>query len=248
MSIEISELGFSYGGLPVLSEISFEIKPGEMVAVLGPNGSGKSTLLRVMAGLLPATSGSVRICGEDLSRLAPAGKAGLLGYLSQFHHAVFPFTCLEVVLTARAAFVYRKPGKKDLEISCRALEKLDIASLQDRPYTDISGGERQMVLLARLLAQQARVLLLDEPLTHLDPAGQAKLFPVLKELASSGHTVVCVLHDPGSALAYCERIIMLKNGRLFLPGTEKVNGEALRDLYGIMGTVPINNWNRPHFI
>lgn len=209
--IETSGLSFAYHGKTVLKDCSVQIPENQFTVVLGRNGSGKSTLLRLMAGLLPMQNGSVRIGDTDLKKLNARQRAGLIGFLPQKHKAVFPFKVEEVVLTGRAAHVSMVPSDKDRSIRDEAIEMLGIGHLKHRIYSELSGGEQQLVMIARALAQQPKILLLDEPVSHLDFNQQIRLLRLLKKLSLHGISVITVLHDPNMAFFYGDYFVFLHN-------------------------------------
>jgi len=216
-AVQVEGLFFGYDQRPLLKGVNLEVPSGSLTVLLGKNGSGKSTLLRLMGGLLPFEKGRVSLLGKDVRRISPSERAGLVGFLPQFHHPVFPFTVEEVVLTGRAAQVFFLPGKKDREKVRQALEALGLMDFRDRPYNELSGGERQLVMVARVLAQDPRIILLDEPLSHLDLANQVRLLRLLKDLTARGLTVLVVLHDPNTAVLYGDQMLFLKEGRILSP-------------------------------
>ena len=174
-AITVEKLSFAYEERPILDEISLEIPSGQFTVLLGKNGSGKSTLMRILGGMLEFERGEVRIMGEELRSFSTRGRAKVLGYLPQHHRPVFPFAVEDVVLTGRASYVSYAPRQEDLDIAVEALRRIGILHLRERPYTELSGGEQQMVRIARVLAQQPRLILLDEPTSHLDFLNQAHL-------------------------------------------------------------------------
>lgn len=235
-ALQVTGLSWHYGRQPVLQDLSFAVPAGTLCTILGRNGSGKSTLLRLLAGLLPVPPGTIYLGAQDLSRTTPATRARLLGYLPQFHQPVFPFAVREVVVTGRASRVWLAPGAADYAKATAALDLLGLGHLAPRPYTELSGGERQLVLLARLLAQEPQVLLLDEPLAHLDLANQVKLLQLLRRLAQEGRTIVAVLHDPTLALGYGDQHLCLRDGRLYpLPATP----ETYADFFSMIYATPL---------
>jgi iron complex transport system ATP-binding protein len=213
--IEIDKLSFSYNGQPVLKDVSLKITGNEFTVLLGQNGSGKSTLMRVMAGLLPKYSGNVQIRGKDLHKMSSRDRARSIGFLAQQHKAVFPFTVKEVVLTGRAAYIGFVPGKKDVQIAFEAIEKVGIEYLLNRVYSELSGGEQQLVMIARALAQQPEILLLDEPISHLDYNNQLRIISLIKQLVKQGITVAAVLHDPNMAFLFGDRFVYFHNKQVF---------------------------------
>ncbi len=232
-ALSIKDLAWQYRGRPILRDISFNVARGSFTTILGRNGSGKSTLLRCVAGLVPLPAGTVWVAGQDLSQTGVAARARLLGYLPQFHAPVFPFPVREVVVTGRAGRVFLTPSATDYQQAQEALAAVGIAHLADRPYTELSGGERQLVMIARILAQAPQIILLDEPLAHLDLCNQVHLLRLLQILASQGTTIVAVLHDPTLALSYGNQHIFLKDGRShWLPATRNGYAAFLSDIYG----------------
>jgi iron complex transport system ATP-binding protein len=234
MAVTIEKVNFEYDGIPVLKDISFEVPEGKFTVLLGKNGSGKSTLLRLIAGLLPLKTGRIEILGQDLHRLSLSQRAKLIGYLPQFHTPIFPFTVEEVVLTGRASYVFSTPSRRDQEKAAQAIVEVGLEGLRKRPYTELSGGERQLVMIARVLAQEPRVILLDEPLSHLDLANQARFLGLIKNLTGIGMTILAVLHDPNAAFLSGDHFVFLKNGRVqeVEEGQAPWDAELLSAVYG----------------
>lgn len=216
-ALSVQALSWQYHQRTVLKDISFSIPAGSFVAFLGKNGSGKSTLLRCLAGMLPLPPETVFIAGVDLSKTAYVDRARLIGYLPQFHEPVFPFTVEEVVLTGRTAQIFLLPSAEDYDKARQALQVVGIEPLRHRPYTELSGGERQLVMITRIIAQAPQVILLDEPLSHLDLCNQIHLLNLLRRLTGEGVTILAVMHDPTLALTYCDNHLFLKDGRLQPP-------------------------------
>jgi iron complex transport system ATP-binding protein len=209
--IRIRDFSFSYGPQAVLSQVSLDIREKALTILLGRNGSGKSTLLRCVAGLLPYHSGSITIDGAEVNRLAAARRAALIGFLGQHHRPVFPFRVMDVVLTGRAGQVRFRPSPADQAAAVEALDTIGIIHLSERPYTNLSGGEQQLVMIARALAQKPRVLLLDEPTSHLDYRNQIGLLRLLRRLVAEGMTVVVVMHDPNLAFLFGDDFFFVHN-------------------------------------
>jgi iron complex transport system ATP-binding protein len=242
-AIRVSGLSFSYNGRPILQNVNTEISAGKLTFILGKNGSGKSTFLRLLGGLLAIQAGKAEALGEDLTALSYAERASLIGFLNQQHKAVFPFSVEEVVLTGRAGFVQFVPKAKDRDAALKAIEKAGILHLKDRSYTELSGGEQQLVMIARVLAQNPKILLLDEPTTHLDFGNQAHLLGLLKSLVAEGMTVVAVLHDPNLAFLYGEEFLFMKDGQLVRPERSETLWDAdfLKTIYdGNLQAIPFN--------
>lgn len=233
-AIRVEGLSFAYPGQPVLRELNLEIPAARFSVLLGRNGSGKSTLLKILAGQLECPRGSVAVLGQDLRGLPAHQRARLVGYLPQHHHPVFPFSVQDVVLTGRASHVRLLPKKADEEKAVLALERVGILHLRGRPFTELSGGEQQLVRIARLLAQESRLLLLDEPASHLDFLNQARLLALVRELVAEGLSALAVLHDPNGAFLYGDHFALLQQGRIarLEPGQQPWDQEVVEALYG----------------
>jgi len=234
MAVRIQDLSFSYGTKPVLRQISLHAPAGRLSVLLGPNGSGKSTVLKVMAGAVRGAQGRIEFHGCNAATLRGEDRARMIGYLPQFHQAVFPFTVEQVVLTGRAAYVGALPRPDDQLAAFEAIHTVGIEHLRGRPYTELSGGERQLVMIARVLAQKPRIVLLDEPVAHLDIANQIWLMGLLHALTRSGITVLAVLHDPNIAMHYGDAFFFLRQGSLITPDDGKApwEGDFLSHVYG----------------
>ncbi len=234
--VDITGLDVFYGRLQALKDISLKIYPGEMVGILGPNGSGKTTLLHSIMGLIPSASGSIRLWGRDLLSYSSKEKARIAALLPQTTETPFPFPVSDVVLMGRYPFLKLWQGysNKDLEAAQQAMEKTGVKHLSGRPFRQLSGGERQSVLLARSFAQGSRLLLLDEATSSLDIRRKIEVFDLLlQENNRNNRTVLSVLHDINLASMYLNRLIFLKEGRLVAEGkTEEVlTPEILGDVY-----------------
>ncbi len=235
--LEAERVSAMYGARRVLHEVSLAVSAGEVVGVLGPNGCGKTTLVRVLSGVLPPTSGSVRLEGRPIAGMGRRELARTLATMPQDPTVAFPFTALEVVLMGRTPHLapLAFPRRHDLEIARQALRRLELAEDEDRPLDQLSGGERQRVLLARALAQEPQVLLLDEPTTHLDLRHQTGILDLVRGLArEQGVAVLTVLHDLNLAAAYCDRVVLLGAGAAVAAGTpaEVLTGALLERVYG----------------
>ncbi len=212
---------FGYGGRTVLDGVDLAIRPGEIVGLIGPNGAGKSTLVRLLAGILRPAAGTVRLAGRPLAAWTRAERARRLALVPQDPSVEFPYTVLEVVLMGRSPHLptLALPGRRDLAIARTALARLEVADLEARRMDELSGGERQRVFLARALAQEPAVLLLDEPTTHLDLRHQTQLHDVARARCRQGGVgVLSVLHDLNLAAAYCDRLALLAAGRMVREG------------------------------
>ena len=237
MPIEVKNLSFSYGDRPVLHDISFSVGKGEFLSILGPNGVGKSTLFRCLLGLLSGYEGQVLVDGVDARRFSPREAAKHIAYIPQSSRSVFNYSVFDIVLMGRTSGLstFRSPGKKDRELCQWALEKVGIPHLQDRCYHRLSGGEQQLVLIARALVQKAPILMLDEPTANLDFGNQLLVLEQAKSLAREGYTVIQTTHHPEQSYMYSDRILALRKGRVLTEGTPKavLTEETIRALYGV---------------
>ncbi len=227
----VDEVTFSYPEHPVLHGVSFAVRHGDFVGVVGPNGSGKSTLLRVIDGLLRPEHGAVLLDGRAVLNHARRDLARRVALVPQQFSLDFDFTALEVVEMGRYC-----RGEGGARASARrALQTLGVEHLAERLFPRLSGGERQMVVLAQALAQQPEVLLLDEPVSALDVAHQLQFFDCLERLNRGGLTVVCVLHDLNLALQYCRSLLMLADGGVAAwgPADEVLSPRVIGDVYGV---------------
>lgn len=219
------------------TELGFSINRSEVMCILGPNGCGKTTLLKCLIGLLRLGKGHVWLEEREISRLGRRDIARMVGYVPQLHQPAFPFTVLDVVLVGRAPHLnfMESPGKEDKEIADMAIDALGITELRDRPYTQLSGGEMQLVIFARVLAQQPKLLLLDEPTAHLDFGNQVRVLSTIGDLASSGLPVVMTSHFPDHAFLTSSKVAIMKDNRFLGVGTpdEVITEETMERIYGI---------------
>jgi len=234
--IKAASLDLGYGDRVILEDLNFEIQRGEFVGFLGPNGSGKSTLLHALCGLLPPLRGSVLMDKVLLQDIPSRRRARRLAVVPQSTEVRFPFSCFELVLMGR--YPHRRRwqslGDEDLLAALTAMDQTSTTALQERPVTEISGGERQRVVVARALAQTPEILLLDEATSSMDVRKKLEIFEVLKHLNESlGVTVICAMHDLNLAALYCGRLMFLKDGRLCQDGpTDTVfTSETLNQVY-----------------
>jgi iron complex transport system ATP-binding protein len=228
-------LAIGYRDRLVGQNLDVRLANGEVLALLGPNGSGKTTLLKTLIGLLAPKSGEVLIGEKPLAALRSAERARLIAYVPQSHAATFAFTVETIVLMGRTAHgnLFSRPSTTDRAVTARALERFGIAHLADRPYTMISGGERQLTLLARALAQEPQFIVLDEPTASLDFGNQGKVMREIRALAASGHGVLFTTHDPNHALRAADRAYLLRAGARIAEGRvgDVLNREQLEALY-----------------
>lgn len=237
MTLELRSIAFGYRDRHVGREVTLSLASGEVLALLGPNGAGKTTLFKSMLGLLPLQAGEILLDGRPLSAWSRRERAARIAHVPQTHAIPFPFSVRDVVLMGRAAHIgpFSVPGRHDRAVASAALESLGILRLADQPFTEISGGERQLVLIARALAQEARVLVMDEPTANLDYGNRVRLLAHLRQLAARGLGVVLSTHDPDHAFLVADRMALLGGGRLLAvgPPADVLTPQALKRLYGI---------------
>jgi len=232
------EVDFSYGARRVLHQVSVGVRAGEVVALLGRNGAGKSTLLRILLGFIRPQRGTVELAGQALYRYGRRALATRLAYVPQAHVTPFPYSVRDIVLMGRfpaqpAWGASRSPA--DVAVVDAMLDRFKIAHLAERPYTEISGGERQLALLSRALIQGARTLVMDEPLNGLDYGRQIQLLQHLRQLADEGYAILLTTHHPEHALQCATRVAVLMEGRINAdgPAAQIVTAHTIRDLYEV---------------
>jgi iron complex transport system ATP-binding protein len=237
VELRVTELAFGYGRRAVGDNVSFVLAGGEVLCLLGPNGSGKTTLFRTVLGLLPAIAGTVAVDGEAVRTWSWRQRALVFGYVPQAQLGLFPFTVREMVLMGRTAHVrtFGSPARRDRDAASAALSTLGIAHLAERPYTQVSGGERQLALIARALAQEPRILIMDEPTASLDFGNQVRVLTQVQALARRGIAVILSTHDPDQAFLCGDRAALLHEGRLARlgPPDEVITPASLRETYGV---------------
>jgi iron complex transport system ATP-binding protein len=227
-------LTIGYRERVVGSHLDLALKTGEVLALLGPNGSGKTTLLKTLLGLLPPKGGDVLLDGRPLPTYSARDRARCIAYVPQSHAPMFAFTVETMVLMGRTAHssIFSRPTAADRMIAMRMLERFGITHLAERPYTNISGGERQLTLLARALAQQPQFVVLDEPTASLDFGNQGRVIREIRALSASGHGVLFTTHDPNHAMRAADRAFLLRQGERIADGEvhgvlERMQLEAL---------------------
>lgn len=234
--IEALNLGCGYPSRPVLSGINLTLNAGEVVALLGPNGSGKSTLLKTLSGTLRGLEGDVRVDGISLAKLSYRERGRRIGFVPQEELPTFPFLARQIVMMGR---IPHSPGffdaPQDWPLAREAMIRADCLAFTDRPVTELSGGERQRVLIARALASEAKILLLDEPSSHLDVGHVLSLVGLLRELACASHGIMLAVHDLNLAAMIADRAVLLGNGRIRADGAihEVLRSGELDEVYGV---------------
>ena len=234
--ININRVYFSYGNTTVLHDINLSIQEGEMVALLGPNGSGKTTLIKLLSGVLQPTAGDIHLNGSTLGRMKRKQVAQCVAVVPQQFSMPFAFNLREVVLLGRTPFLslFSDEGEKDRRVVEQAIDLIGLSSLKYRFFNELSGGERQKAILAMALAQEPKVLLLDEPTAHLDINHQVEILELVKRLNSEqGVTVIAAIHDLNLAAIYFDRLILLKDGRIFTDGNPEtlLTAETIEEVF-----------------
>jgi iron complex transport system ATP-binding protein len=235
--LELGGVGVTLGGREIVRDVSATLAAGALTALIGPNGAGKTTLLRALAGLLPATGG-MRLDGRDLAAMSPAERARLIAYLPQGHQAHWPLPARDIVALGRFPHGGRDPSRlssADAGIVAEAMRRADCAAFADRNVLTLSGGERARVMMARVLAVQAPVLLADEPTAALDPRHQLEIMSVLREEARRGALVIAVTHDLALAARFASRVLLMRDGGLAADGApaKVLTPATLREVYGV---------------
>jgi iron complex transport system ATP-binding protein len=252
--VSVQDIIAGYDGRPVLRDVRFDVAPGEFLGLIGPNGCGKTTLLRVVSGAMPAMHGQIAIEGNDLRTIGRRKLARTMACLLQDISLDLAFTVRELVMMGRSPHLPRIGGETphDFEVAENAMKLCDVSHLADRSITEISGGERQRVLIALCLAQEPRILLLDEPTNHLDIGHQLSVLDLIGKLnRQTGVTVVAVLHDLNLAAEYCGRLLVLNEGRVAALGTpaEVLTAEMVSTVYGTKVIVEKNPVSgKPHVV
>lgn len=239
MIYEISDLTFKYPGSDrnVLAHVNLSLDAGQVLCVLGPNGAGKTTLLNCMTKTLSGSGGTIRLCGEDLFALTDRQIAKKVGYVPQIHTPAFNYSVLDFVLMGRSPEIgiFSRPSKEDEDKCMEILESMRLGHLAEKSYLEISGGERQQVLIARALAQEPMVLIFDEPTAHLDYGNQHRVLKRIRRMSEEGYSVIITTHNPDHALLLGDQAAILeKNGQLTQGDcSEIITEERLRKVYEI---------------
>lgn len=233
----VKNLSTGYEDNAILKDVSFVQRAGEVICVLGANGCGKSTLFRSLLGFIPFFKGEVRLDDRPVDKFSRQETAREIAWLPQSHIQIFGHRVLDLVLMGRTCHlsVWGAPGVKDREISLEALEELGITRLKDRSCKELSGGELQMVLFARALAQGSKLLLLDEPLSNLDFGNRIRIMRIMRELAQKGYMVLYSCHDPDQVMQHADKVLLIRDGYsiAFGPPAEVLDEKAIYQIYGV---------------
>lgn len=236
--MQVSDASFSYDGHHnIFENINFSVEKGDVFCILGPNGTGKTTLIKCINGLMKLSSGKILFNEKNIYSLSKTEIAKNIGYIPQIHNSTFPFSVLDVVLMGRSPHLemFASPGEKDIKIAEESLKTLKITHMRDVPYTEISGGEQQLVFLARILTQKPSILLLDEPTSHLDFGNQMRALNIIEKLAKSGLSIVMSSHFPDQAFISANKVALMKGKNFIDLGSpeEVINEENMGEIYDI---------------
>lgn len=235
MKLSVDSLSFSYGSVTVLRDISFFLHDGELMIVIGPNGAGKSTLFKCILGTLPGYTGTISADGEDMRHLTIRQRAAAVAYIPQIHRPTFGYTVLDTVLmgVGRQIGIFSQPKAEHIDAAMVAMERVGVEHLSERDFSRLSGGEQQLVLIARAIAQHSGVLMMDEPTSALDYGNQIRVMELIKSLSDEGYSVLLSTHNPQHALSYADTVLALGGGHTEAYGipSETVNAELMKKLY-----------------
>ena len=234
--LEARGLRCGYGKLEIVHGIDFSVEPGEFACVLGPNGCGKTTTMKAILGLISVMGGGAFVDGHDVAAMSEAERARHLAYIPQAHTPPFPFTVADVVILGRTPYVNKlaRVPEADKRIALECMERMGVAGFAERPYTHLSGGQQQLVLIARALAQRPSYLVMDEPTASLDFGNQQLVLRQMRNLADMGVGVLMVTHDPDHALFCASRVVVMEAGSVIADGApcEVLDEACLQRIYG----------------
>jgi len=253
IGLELNRVSFAYFDGLVLQDISLSIRPGEMVGLLGPNGSGKTTLIKLASGILKPNRGEIRLNGSSLSRLKRKAIAQSVAVVPQQFHIPFAFTAGDIVMLGRIPFLKPFAEESDAErrLVARTMAQVGIADLAGRRFDELSGGERQKVILAMALAQQPELLLLDEPTAHLDISHQVEILELVKRLNLEGLTVIAAMHDLNLAALYFDRLVLINERKISADGppAQVLTESKIKEVFSASVTVETHpTTGAPHIV
>ncbi|HHY90550.1 MAG TPA: ABC transporter ATP-binding protein [Clostridiales bacterium] len=247
--LRVENLIGGYGKREVVKDISFHVRQGDVLCILGPNGCGKSTLLKLLLRFIPKKGGRIFLQGQDMDHLHRKDIARLVSYIPQFDSMPFPYTVIEMVTMGRSCHLerWKTPSQKDIDFAYESLEKLRISHLANKLYTQISGGERQLVLMARALCQDTKVLIMDEPTASLDFANQQLVLDAIATAVQGGKSIILTTHSPSQPFTIATNVLLLSQGTVvgFGKPLDVLTSESLERVYGIpMDIVTIRDRNQ----
>ncbi len=235
--ISVNNLEFAYPNHSVLKGIDLHLNQGDVVSLLGPNGCGKSTLIRLMLGLMHAKGGDIRLKGKPIRDYSHKEIASHIAYIPQYHSVPFNYSVLEMVMMGRVSKLglFAVPSANDKEIAYEALRRIGIETIANRPFGQLSGGQKQMVLLARALTQEVDTFIMDEPVSGLDYGNQIRLLELIAQLSAQGYTFLKTTHYPDHALMVSSRVVVMNGGKIIADGLpeEVITAGMIREVYGI---------------
>jgi iron complex transport system ATP-binding protein len=232
--IKVNNLSFSYNSHRVLDRVNTELAKGEILGVIGPNGSGKSTLLKSIDRILKPAGGSIYLNGKEINRFSMQELSSFIGYVAQNDAVRFPVTVFDAILLGRKPYLNWKPSTSDFKKVAEIISMLDLEAIAMRDLNSISGGERQKVIIARAIAQDPEVLLLDEPTSYLDLRHQLEVMDLIAGLAAAGTSSIIAIHDLNLAARYCKKLLLLSEGKVYASGGKEVlEAENLEPVYKV---------------
>lgn len=252
MILEVEDLHLSYGNNEVLRGISFSIEKPTIFGIIGANGSGKTTLIKNISGYLKSDSGVVKVFGKEIDRYTRKERAQIIGYVPQDIPFDFDFTAYDIVMMGRLPYLgrFQKESSRDRNIVKKAMMTTDTWDFREKTLRELSGGERQRVYIARALAQEAKILLMDEPVAHLDIRYQLEILSIVRDLVKNGITCIIVLHDINLASLFCEDILILKRGRVLVKGKPEdvIREDIIKEAFNIDVRVIMEEESKKPFV
>ncbi len=242
MRLRVEDVEVELNSRRILKGVTLEVRKGEIVALLGPNGSGKSTILRTIFGILKPVRGVIYLNGDVLNSTDVEDAAKIMGYLPQ-EHSETNLSVADVVLLGRTPYISINPEKEDYRIAWEALKLVGMEEFAERKFSELSGGEKQKVMLARIFCQETDFMLLDEPTAHLDIKSQIEVLEMIKRITERGKAALVAMHDINLALNFCDRVLMVKNGKIIHAGKpgEIISQETIRDVFGVKAEILKDN-------
>lgn len=245
MMLKINNISFSYGqDKKILDDISLDVSQGDVLGILGINGAGKTTFIKCINNIFSPDFGTVKINGKDISSMTPKEIAQLIAYVPQCNGTFFNINVLDTVMMGRLPYAGRSYSKKDREIVYNILEKMNLEKFAFRSISEMSGGERQRVFIARALAQQPKIIILDEPTSSLDLHNQLFILKIIEDLAKRDNlTIIMIIHDLNLASMFCSKLVMLKEGKIFAQGNsvDVLTEENISKVYKVSSKISIED-------